>query len=153
MSSPISDIPAGLWVLVTCALGFLAGYVTRQLLECGHKVRGKVRDQAKASRLIEDHFQSYTNSGHFELATVPDLAVSGAFDEAAKGVSAIAHIASMLDFDPNPNKVIPQTVAGAKSIMETAEKDLLSRKFVFTSSTVAAIFPAGDTKVYVDRAS
>ncbi|KAF4959120.1 hypothetical protein FSARC_10833 [Fusarium sarcochroum] len=153
MSSPISDIPVGSWVLVTGATGFLAGHVIRQLLERGYKVRGTVRDQAKASWLIEDHFQSYTNSGHFELATVPDLAVSGAFDEAAKGVSAIAHIASVLDFDPNPHNVIPQTVAGAKSIMETAAKDPSIKKFVFTSSIVAAVFPAGDTKVSVDRSS
>jgi nucleoside-diphosphate-sugar epimerase len=153
MSSPTVDIPAGSWVLVTGATGFVAGHVIRQFLHRGYKVRGTVRDVAKAQWLIDDHFKSYADSGTFDLVTVRDLAVYGAFDEAAKGVSAIAHIASLLDFDPNPNNVIPQTVAGVTSILETATKLPSVKKFVFTSSIVAQVFPTADAEGVIDRNS
>ncbi|KLP05658.1 NADPH-dependent aldehyde reductase [Fusarium fujikuroi] len=153
MSSPSTAIPTGSWVLVTGATGFVASHVTRQLLQRGYKVRGTVRDQAKAQWLIDDHFKSYADSGSYELVTVPDLSAAGAFDEAVKGVSAVAHIASVLDFDPNPNNVVPQTVAGVTSVLESASKEPSVTRFVFTSSIVAAVFPTPDSDGVVDRNS
>ncbi|KAF5557312.1 aldehyde reductase 2 [Fusarium phyllophilum] len=153
MSSPPTAIPTGSWVLVTGATGFVASHVTRQLLQRGFKVRGTVRDQAKAQWLIDDHFKSYAESGSYELVTVPDLSATGAFDEAVKGVSAVAHIASVLDFDPNPNNVVPQTVAGVTSVLESASKESSVTRFVFTSSIVAAVFPTADQDGVVDRNS
>ncbi|RKL33148.1 hypothetical protein BFJ72_g10164 [Fusarium proliferatum] len=153
MSLPSTAIPTGSWVLVTGATGFVASHVTRQLLQRGYKVRGTVRDQAKAQWLIDDHFKSYADSGSYELVTVPDLSAAGAFDEAVKGVSAVAHIASVLDFDPNPNNVVPQTVAGVISVLESASKEPSVTRFVFTSSIVAAVFPTPDSDGVVDRNS
>ncbi|KAH7200972.1 hypothetical protein BKA60DRAFT_612593 [Fusarium oxysporum] len=153
MSSPPTATPTGSWVLVTGATGFVASHVTRQLLQRGYKVRGTVRDQAKAQWLIDDHFKSYADSGSYELVTVPDLSAAGAFDEAVKGVSAVAHIASVLDFDPNPNNVVPQTVAGVTSVLESASKESSVTRFVFTSSIVAAVFPTADQDGVVDRNS
>lgn len=153
MSSPPTAIPTGSWVLVTGATGFVASHITRQLLQRGYKVRGTVRDQAKAQWLIDDHFKSYADSGSYELVTVPDLSAAGAFDEAVKGVSAVAHIASVLDFDPNPNNVVPQTAAGVTSVLESASKESSVTRFVFTSSIVAAIFPTADQDGVVDRNS
>jgi nucleoside-diphosphate-sugar epimerase len=153
MSSPAVAIPTGSWVLVTGATGFVAGHVTRQLLQRGYRVRGTVRDQTKAQWLIDDHFKSYADSGAFELVTVPDLSVPGAFDEAVKGVSAVAHIASVLDFDPNPNNIIPQTVGGVTSILDSASKESSVTRFVFTSSIVAAVFPTADQEGVIDRNS
>ena len=68
MSSTSTAIPTGSWVLVTGATGFVACHVTRQLLQRGYKVRGTVRDQAKAQWLIDDHFKSYADSGSYELS-------------------------------------------------------------------------------------
>ncbi|KAF5631174.1 aldehyde reductase 2 [Fusarium tjaetaba] len=149
----IQAIPAGSWVLVTGATGFVASHVSRQLLQRGFKVRGTVRDQAKAQWLIDDHFKSYADSGSYELVTVPDLSAAGAFDKAVKGVSAVAHIASVLDFDPNPNNVVPQTVAGVTSVLESASKESSVTRFVFTSSIVAVVFPTPDQDDVVDRNS
>ncbi|KAF5620826.1 NADPH-dependent aldehyde reductase [Fusarium sp. NRRL 52700] len=153
MSSPLIAIPTGSWVLVTGATGFVASHVTRQLLQRGYKVRGTVRDQTKARWLIDDHFKSYADSGSYELVTVPDLSDTGAFDEAVKGVSAVAHIASVLDFDPNPNNVVPQTVAGVTSVLESASKESSVTRFVFTSSIAAAVLPTADQDGVVDRNS
>ncbi|RBR12483.1 uncharacterized protein FIESC28_08607 [Fusarium coffeatum] len=152
MSSPAVTIPTGSWVLVTGATGFVAGHVTRQHLQRGYKVRGTVRDPAKAEWLTE-HFKSYADIGSYVLVKVPDLSIPCAFDEAVKGVSAIAHIASVLDFDPNPNNVIPQTVGGVTSVLDSASKEPSVNRFVFTSSIVAAVFPTADQEDVIDRNS
>ncbi|KAK7430763.1 hypothetical protein QQZ08_002807 [Neonectria magnoliae] len=151
MSSPTTTIPAGSWVLVTGATGFVASHVTKQFLERGYKVRGTVRDLAQASWLVDDHFKSYMDSGDLELVAVSDLAADNAFDEAVKGVSAIAHIATVATFDPNPNNVIPQTVAGITSILKAATKERSVQEIVFTSSIMAAILPIAGNDTRVDR--
>jgi hypothetical protein len=55
-----------------------------------------------------------------------------------------------MTFDPDPQKVIPQTVAGAMNALEAAYAEPSVRRFVLTSSSTAAILspnPAG-TKVH-----
>ena len=152
MSSPATTIPVGSWVLVTGATGFVASHVTRQFLKRGYKVRGTVRDLTQASWLVDDgHFKSYAENGDLELVVVPDLAADGAFDQAVKGVSAIAHIATIATFDPNPNNVVPPTVAGVTSILKAAAKEESVREIVFTSSIMAAILPLAGDDTRVDR--
>lgn len=128
----------GSLMLVTGATGFVASHVIRQFLHRGYKVRGTVRDLAQASWLVDDNFKSYAESGHFEPVVVPDLAANDAFDEAVKRVSAIAHIASVVGFDPNPNNVVPQTVAGVNSILTATAKEPSVREIAFTSSIAVA---------------
>lgn len=152
MSFSTSTIPRGSWVLVTGATGFVGSHVVRQLLQRGYRVRGAVRDLIQASWLITDHFKTYFESGAFGLVTVPDLAVDGAFDDAVKGVSAIIHLATIVTFDPNPNNVVPQAVAGVRSILKAAAQEPSVKRIVFTSSIVAARIPAvgDDTRVVRD---
>lgn len=149
MPSPEPAIPSGSVVLVTGATGFVASHVTRQLLQRGYKVRGTVRDLSQAQWLIGEHFKTYYESGQYELIVVPDLVAEGAFDEAVKGVAAIAHIATIATFDPNPHSSIPQAVAGVTSIVKSAVKEPSVQRVVFTGSIMAAILPIAslDTKV------
>ncbi|KAJ4004010.1 hypothetical protein NW766_011866 [Fusarium irregulare] len=153
MSSTPTAIPPGSWVLVTGATGFVASHVTGQLLQRGYKVRGTVRDESKAQWLIDDHFKSYADSGSYELVTVSDISAAGAFDEAVKGVSAVAHIASILSFDPNPNNVVPQTVAGVTSILKSASSEASVTRFAFTSSIAATVSLTPDQDGVIDRNS
>ncbi|KAJ5267496.1 hypothetical protein N7478_010304 [Penicillium angulare] len=146
-------IPTGSLVLVTGVTGYVASQVAKQFLERGYKVRGTVRDPKRASWLVDDVFKSYAASGDFEFATVPDLATPSAFDQAVKGVAAICHVASIVNFDPEPNNVIPQTVAGAVSIMEAALTEPSVKEFVYTSSIVAATIPAPGNVTRVDRST
>ena len=46
-----------------------------------------------------------------------------------------------MTFDPDPNKVIPQTIAGAVNIAESAAKQPSIKRFVFTSSSMAITAP------------
>ncbi|KAH8679542.1 hypothetical protein BGZ60DRAFT_467685 [Tricladium varicosporioides] len=143
MSSSVT-IPAGSVVLVSGATGFVATHVIGNFLKRGYKVRGTVRDLASSSWLVDEkHFKSYADSGDFELVVVPDISAIDAFDEAVKGVSAIAHLATVLTFDPNPENVIPQTVSGVTSVLTAAAKEPSVREVVVTSSIVASIMPVG----------
>jgi nucleoside-diphosphate-sugar epimerase len=78
-------------VLVTGANGYLATWVVTKFLEAGYAVRGTVRSPSK-SAYLNDKFAQYGD--RFELAIVEDITKDGAFDEAVKGVDAIAHTAS-----------------------------------------------------------
>ncbi|TVY25221.1 NAD-dependent epimerase/dehydratase [Lachnellula hyalina] len=142
MSELKTTIPKGSLVLVTGVTGFVASQVAKQFLERGYKVRGTVRDIGKAAWLVEDVLKSYIDEGAFELALVPDIAADHALDEAVKGVSAVVHLATIGTFDPDPNKVIPQTVAGTMSALEAAMKEPSVLQFVYTSSKGAALIPS-----------
>ena len=69
---------------------------------------------------------------------VADLSVDGAYDEAIKGVAAILHIAYVTRIVPDPNEVITPTVAGIRSIMNSAIQESSVKEIVFTSSALAA---------------
>ncbi|KFY46762.1 hypothetical protein V494_00342 [Pseudogymnoascus sp. VKM F-4513 (FW-928)] len=151
MAQPATNIPKGSWVLVTGANGFVASHVVQQFLQRGYKVRGTIRDLEKSSWLIEDVFKSYADSGDFELVVVPDLAATGAFDDAIKGVSAIIHTASIVSFSPDPNDVIPQTISGATSILHAALKETSVKAFVYTGSIASAMQYDASKSVHVER--
>jgi uncharacterized protein YbjT (DUF2867 family) len=85
------SISAPAKVLVTGANGYLATWMIRYLLERGYSVRGAVRSLAKAEH-IQKMFRPYGSA--FEIAVVSELTTEGAFDEAVKGVDAIAHTAT-----------------------------------------------------------
>lgn len=139
MSDPKTAIPKGSWILVTGATGFLASHTIKLFLERGFKVRGTVRDLKSAAWLTQDVFKPFADHGDLELIHVPDLGAKHAFDEAIKGVSAIAHIASVLSFSNDPNEVITPVVDGVNSILEAALKESSVRSIVYTSSMAAAV--------------
>ncbi|EON96784.1 putative aldehyde reductase ii protein [Phaeoacremonium minimum UCRPA7] len=138
MSPSATTIPTGSWVLVTGATGFLASHITTQLLDRGFRVRGTVRDVGQASWLFEGRFKTYADNGALELVAVPDFGADGAYDEAIKGVAAILHIAYVTKIVPDPNEVITPSVAGVRSIMNSAIRESSVKEVVFTSSAMAA---------------
>ena len=90
-------------VLVTGANGYLATWVLKKYLEAGYSVRGTVRSLSK-SAFLNDKFAHYGD--HFELVVVEDITKDGAFDEAVKGVDAIAHTASPFHYNSsNPDGI------------------------------------------------
>ncbi|KAG7122570.1 NAD-dependent epimerase/dehydratase terH like protein [Verticillium longisporum] len=75
----------------------------------------------------------------------------GAFDEAVKGVSAIAHIATISTLDPDPNNVVPQTVAGTVSILQAALTEPSVQRVIYTSTLLTSTFPAPGNDIQVKR--
>lgn len=59
----------------------------------------------------------------------------------APGVSAVVHVASPILFSPNPENVIPSSIAVALNALKAANKSPSVKRFVFTSSSVAAALP------------
>lgn len=48
------------------------------------------------------------------------------------------HSAAVVTFKPDPNEVIPESIAGVTSILRSAAKESSVKSFVFTSSSMAA---------------
>ncbi|KAL9109853.1 MAG: hypothetical protein Q9227_005556 [Pyrenula ochraceoflavens] len=169
MSTLTSAIPVGSIVLVTGVTGHIASHIADQFLQKGYRVRGSVRSKEKAA-WIEELFKPY-GEGKFETAVVPDMIAEGAFDEAVKeqiylnlalcfivwhsfnkssspnkpeDTSAVIHVASNVSFSPDPNAVIPPTIAGVLSALRAAAKTPSVKRFVYTSSSTAAANPVPD---------
>jgi nucleoside-diphosphate-sugar epimerase len=139
MSDLKTAIPKGSWVLVTGATGHIASHTTKMFLERGFKVRGTVRDIKSAEWLTQNIFKSFVDRGDLELVRVADLGAKNAFDKAIKGVSAIAHIASVMSFSENPKEIIPPVLESLKSILEAARNEPSVKSIVYTSSIAAAV--------------
>lgn len=81
----------------------------------------------------------------------PNGLQEGAFDDAVKGVDAIAHTASPFHFNvKDPQELIVPAVAGTGSILQSALKfanDTVKR-VVITSSTAAVFYPVTEARVF-----
>ncbi|KAJ0162447.1 Aldehyde reductase 2 [Colletotrichum tanaceti] len=133
-------ISKGATVLVTGANGFIGSHVCNELLQLGFNVRGTVRDVDQCAWLPKT-LESRKPKGEFMLASLPDMEKNGAFDSLVEGVSAVVHVASPVSFSPNPESVIPSSIAAAMKALKAANKSPSVKRFVFTSSSVAAVLP------------
>ncbi|KAF6807413.1 aldehyde reductase II [Colletotrichum sojae] len=131
-------IPKGSTVLITGVNGFLASHAADQFVQQGYKVRGTVRDVEKNAWLAA-YFDKTYGEGNFELAAVPDMTAKDAYAEAIKGVSAFIHVASVLSFDADPEKVIPTAVESALVAIKAAYEEPSVKRFVQTSSSSTAV--------------
>ncbi|KAH9034606.1 hypothetical protein EDB85DRAFT_995454 [Lactarius pseudohatsudake] len=124
-------------VLVTGANGYLAVWIVKKYLEAGYSVRGTVRSLSK-SAFLKEQFAGYGE--RFELVVVADITKDGAFDEAVKGVDAIAHTASPFHYNAiEPDELIIPAVRGTTSILNSALKHGTGVKRIVLTSSVAAI--------------
>lgn len=55
------------------------------------------------------------------------------------------HTASVMAFDPNPQNVIPTAIAGAVNALKSAYAEPSVKRFVFTSSSSAAVLSSPGT--------
>lgn len=74
-------------ILVTGASGFIAAHIVDSLLEQGYNVRGTVRSESTAAKVLKTHEK---HAEQLSFSIVPDIAVPGAFDEAVKGVNGVS---------------------------------------------------------------
>ncbi|KAI0272957.1 hypothetical protein BGY98DRAFT_936540 [Russula aff. rugulosa BPL654] len=124
-------------VLVTGANGYLATWVVKKYLDAGYSVRGTVRSLSK-SAFLNDKFARYGD--RFELVVVEDITKDGAFDEAVKGVDAIAHTASPFHYKATePDDLIIPAVRGTTSILNSALKHGSALKRLILTSSLAAV--------------
>ncbi|KAK7193181.1 hypothetical protein DPSP01_010022 [Paraphaeosphaeria sporulosa] len=126
-------------VLISGLNGFIAGVTAKYLLDNGYNVRGTVRKSSSATAIVEGPLKSYAESGALTVVEVPDITIPGAFDEAVKGITAIAHLASPVSFNfTDPDPIIKAALSGTTTILNSALKAGPQLKsFIFLSSIVA----------------
>ncbi|KAF5377008.1 hypothetical protein D9615_007321 [Tricholomella constricta] len=130
-------ISAGDKVLVSGANGFVAAWVVRRFLEKGYAVRGTVRSADKG-KFLEDLFKQYGE--RFE---------EGAFDEAVKGIDAIAHTASPFYMNAaSVDELIGPAVNGTVGILKSAVKCGQNLKRIVVTSSCVSILEVGIDKVF-----
>lgn len=130
-------------VLVTGASGFIASHCIIKLLDNGYRVRGTLRDLARADgmrAIIESHAQ--TNAGlDFVQA---DLLDDAGWPPAAEGCEYVLHVASPVPVDApkDPNALIEPARDGTLRVLRAA-RDTGVKRVVVTSSTAAVSYGEG----------
>jgi nucleoside-diphosphate-sugar epimerase len=142
-------IPKGSLVVVSGATGYIASNVIHQLLLAGYRVRGTVRSLSRASWLAPVFQELGFGSDKFSLIEVPDMSAPGAFDEAIKGASGFAHVATpvMQSFDPNEG--VPVVVEGSLNALRAAASEPSVKRVVLTSSSTAVLSPQPNKEIVV----
>jgi nucleoside-diphosphate-sugar epimerase len=143
-------IPRGSLVVVTGANGLIASNIVDQLIQAGYRVRGTVRSISR-SAWMEIFFASKYGPGNFELIEVPDMAAPGSYDDAVKGASGLAHVATPVMASYDPNTAIPVVVNGALNALQSAAKESSVKRVVLTSSSTAAASPQPNVEFSMDE--
>ncbi|ODN92736.1 dihydrokaempferol 4-reductase [Cryptococcus wingfieldii CBS 7118] len=130
-------VKPGSLVLVTGASGYIAAHTVDILLQRGFNVRGTVRSQSKGEYLSN----LFKNApAKFEYHIVGDIAQDGAFDDAVKGVDAVAHMASPFHLDAvEPAELFEPAEKGTLGVLKSLRKFNPDCKRVVITSSVATI--------------
>lgn len=133
-------------VLITGATGHVGFRVLVHALSAGYFIRAAVRSSEKAKTVRSHPLIKALNPGlRLTFVIVPDLCKRSAYDEAARGVDYVIHIASPLMSNqiPPPDDqdafFIKPAVRGTLNILEAAKKSRSVRRVVITSSITALI--------------
>ncbi|KAK4160505.1 hypothetical protein QBC43DRAFT_359426 [Cladorrhinum sp. PSN259] len=131
-------------VLITGLNGYIAGVIALAFIKAGYSVRGTVRSLASAKPIV-DFFSSHQFSHQISVIEVPDITLASAFDEAVKGVTHIAHLASpvAISFEDSA-AVVEAATLGALRVLESAHKESGVKSVVFMSSIAAVRGPNRD---------
>ncbi|KAL4908693.1 hypothetical protein BDW74DRAFT_166283 [Aspergillus multicolor] len=135
MDSALYRIPVDATILVTGANGYIGSHVCNILLSLGYRVRGSVRSPKP---WLDAFFDSKYGPGRFESVVIPCLTEREAWETAVEGVQGIAHVASDLSMNRDPEQVVPQMVQGVRNALEAAAKQPQVQRVVYTSSSTAA---------------
>lgn len=114
---------SGKLVLVTGANGFIATHILQTLLQGGYYVRGVVRSQASADAVLKTFPE---NSGSLSVVVVPDMTITGAFDEAVKGVDAVCRLNHMA-LTRMVNDTLHRHISGQPTLREVTNNCSVSK--------------------------
>ncbi len=136
-------------VVVTGASGFIAKHVIVELLRRGNRVRGTLRDMAKADDVRRAVFSAGGDDSRLSFA-VADLNSDDGWDTALTGATLVAHTASPFPIQQpdDADDVIRPARDGTIRVLGAATRASV-RRVVITSSTVAIFYgcrqPEGHT--------
>jgi NAD(P)-dependent dehydrogenase (short-subunit alcohol dehydrogenase family) len=133
-------LPKDSLILVTAANSFQGIQIVDQLLAHGYRVRGAVRDAAKAvwtSKLFKHKY----GPGRYTTSIVSDMVPRNAYDLAVRSCAGVIHCASVTKLDPDPTKTIAPSIAGALNALASASRESSVKRFVYCSALTAAVDP------------
>ena len=140
----MAPVQKGGVVAVTGAAGLIGGWVVRQLLDKGYRVRACVRNLADPVRTDFLKAMPGYASGRLTLWEA-DLDNAGCFDAAFKGANAVAHISHVSHYD-DPDYVRRT----CEHIVASVEASETVGRAVVTSS-IAAVMSEADLQELVRR--
>lgn len=138
-SPPGPEYDTSVPVLVTGATGYVAGWLTRRLLEEGFTVHAAVRNPGMANQMTHIGRMRRELPGSIQFFQA-DLLELGSYARAMKGCRVVFHTASPLELavrDPQ-RELIDPAVLGTRNVLESVNATDSVRRVVLTSSVVAA---------------
>ncbi|KAL7928310.1 hypothetical protein V8C35DRAFT_285374 [Trichoderma chlorosporum] len=125
-------------VLITGASSFVGAHVIEQFLSEGTPVRGVVRSQSSADRVLKVNSQY---ASLLSFAIVPDITTPGAFDEAVKGVDGVIHVASPFkaNIQDNEKDLLVPAIEGTVQVLESTYKHAPQVKRIVITASFASI--------------
>lgn len=145
MSSAVdTDAP----VCVTGANGYVASWLTRDLLEAGHNVHATVRNPDDPAKV--DHLKAAAENapGTLELFAA-DLFDDGAFDAAMAGCRVVYHTASpfiISNIEDPDTELLQPALRGTENVLNSVNRTESVERVVLTSSVVAIYGDAADMR-------
>ncbi len=140
----MAPVPPRSTIAVTGAAGFVGGWVVRQLLDRGHRVRACVRNAADASRTGFLQAMPGFASGRLTLHSA-DLDQPGCFDNIFRGCDGVLHLSHVSDYADQAS-----IAASCAHTIRSIDQSGTVRRVVVTSS-IAAIISEMDLQELVRR--
>ncbi len=137
------------FVTVTGASGFIAKYVIAEILNRGYAVRGTLRSLGKADSVRAAIVRAGADPARLTFVEA-DLLADDGWDAALRGATYLVHTASPFPVQQpdNADDVIAPARDGTVRVMLAAHREGVKR-IVLTSSTVAVMYPAKQTRGHV----
>lgn len=140
----MAPIPQGGTVAVTGSAGFIGGWVVRQLLDKGYRVRACVRDVGDEKKTGFLKAMPGYASGRLTLHSA-NLDDAGCFDEIFKGCNGVAHLSHVSTYDDQDYvKKVCDHIINSVNMSETVNR-------VVVTSSIAAVMSEQDMQELVRR--
>lgn len=126
-------------VLLTGSTGNVGAVVLDQLLKAGVTVDAVIRSFAKSKGFLEQKYARYVASSKLRFTEIPDLTVEGVFDESAKDVSAIIHVATPLSKSDFLETLIEPAWTINHNVLQAADRSPTVKRVIITGSIVSVL--------------
>jgi nucleoside-diphosphate-sugar epimerase len=140
----MAPIPQGGTVAVTGSAGFIGGWVVRQLLDEGYRVRACVRDTNDEEKVDFLKAMPGYASGRLTLHSA-NLDEPGCFDKIFKGCQGVAHLSHVSSYDDMDYvKMVCDHVINSVNLSDSVNR-------VVVTSSIAAVMSETDIQELVRR--